>query len=288
MATGIGSLAHVGSGRPVVIRAIRDGLSIGGVLLLIVALRTGGLPGYDFFAYWVVDPAHPYVVAEGFGNFHYPPPMVWIAGPLKLLPWPLAYWVWFGFLFAVLVWLARDWALAWLAFPPVSSELYHGNIHLLIAAALVLSMRFPAAYAFLALSKVTTGVTALWWVARREWRALAIALGTTIGIAAVSFALASDQWLQWPSHIAAESNEATILIGIPLLVRLPVAALVTIAAGLTNRSWLLAVAATLALPLLWVHGLAVLVAVTPLYRMDRARAASAAEPVNQVAVAEAA
>jgi Glycosyltransferase family 87 len=283
MTTGIRSLApQVGSGRPVLVRAIRDGLSVAGVLLLIVALRTGGLPGYDFYAYWSVDPAHPYVIAEGFGNFHYPPPLVWIAGPLKLLPWPLAYWVWFGILFGVLVWLARDWALAWLAFPPVSSELYHGNIHLLIAAALVVSLRHPPAYAFLALSKVTTGVTAIWWVVRREWRALGIALGTTAVIGAISFVLAADQWITWVSHVAAESNEATILITIPLALRLPIAAALVVVAARVDRPWLLAPAVTLALPLLWIHGLAVLVAITPLWRMRQPTSAAAEAHVPPV------
>ena len=142
MTTGIHRLARaIGTGRPALIRALRDGLSIAGVFVLITFFWAGGSPGYDFYAYWSVDPADPYAVKEGFGAFHYAPPLVWLAGPLKLVPWPLAYWLWFGILFAVLVWLGRDWALAWLAFPPVASELYHGNIHLLIAAALVLSLR---------------------------------------------------------------------------------------------------------------------------------------------------
>ena len=87
-----------------VIRAIRDGLSIAGVLLLAVTFVVGGSPGYDFYAYWSVDPADPYAVKEGFGAFHYAP-LVWLAGPLKLVPWPLAYWIWFAILFSVLVWL---------------------------------------------------------------------------------------------------------------------------------------------------------------------------------------
>ena len=126
MTTGIRNLApNIGTGRPALVRAARDGLSIAGVLLLITFFRVGGSPGYDFYAYWSVDPSDPYAVKEGFGAFHYAPPLVWLVGPLKVLPWPLAYWLWFAVLFAVLVWLARDWSLAWLAFPPVSSELYH-------------------------------------------------------------------------------------------------------------------------------------------------------------------
>jgi hypothetical protein len=269
---------------PVITRASRDALSIAGVILLVMTMRSGG-PGYDFFAYWSVDPAHPYAVKEGFGAFHYAPPLVWLAGPLKLLPWPQAYWLWFGILFAALVWLARSWALAWLAFPPVSSELFHGNVHLLIAVALVLSLRHPAAYAFIGLSKVTPAVTALWYVARTEWRNFAIAVGSTVLVVVVAFAIAPPLWFQYLDHISSETNEAFNLVPIPLLVRLPIAALIAVAAGRLNRPWLLAPAATLALPLLWIHGLAILVAVTPLRRAQRAaehRAAATAYTLGEL------
>ncbi len=260
------------SGRPLetatVLRATRDALSIVGVLLLVLTMRISG-PGYDFFAYWSVDPADPYAVKEGFGAFHYAPPLVWLVGPLKLVPWPLAYWMWFGVLVAVLVWLARDWALAWLAFPPVVSELYHGNIHLLIAAALVLSLRRPVAYWFLALAKVTPGVTALWYVVRREWRNLAIAVGGAGLVVAIAFVIAPDPWISWLGHISSDSNEAPNLLPIPVAVRLPIAALLVVYAARTERRWILAPAVVLSLPLLWFHGLAVLVAITPLVRAAR-------------------
>ena len=259
-------------GRPLetatVVRATRDALSIAGVLLLIITMRSGG-PGFDFFAYWAVDPADPYVVHEGFGAFHYTPPLVWFAAPLRLFAWPLAYWIYFGILMLVLVWLARDWALAWLAFPPVASELYHGNIHLLISAALVLSLRYPVAYLFLALSKVSPGVTALWYLARREWRNFAIAVGGAAIVAAIAFVIAPDLWLEWLSHLSSYATQAQNLIAIPLLIRLPIAAVLVLVAARTNRPWILAPAVVLALPLLWVHGLAVLVAITPLVRMSR-------------------
>jgi hypothetical protein len=251
---------------PLVVRAIRDGLSIAGVIVLVLFMRSDG-PGYDFFAYWSVDPANPYAVKEGFGAYHYAPPLVWLVGPLKLLSWPLAYWVWFGILFAVLVWLARDWALAWLAFPPVVSELFHGNIHLLLAAALVLSFRFPASYAFLVLSKVTPGVTALWWIVRREWRAAAIAIGVSVAVVAMSVAVTPHLWLEYLTHISTEANHAPNLIAVPLAIRLPVAAALVVLAAWKNRPWVLAPAVVVALPLLWFHGLAVLVAITPLRRL---------------------
>ena len=39
---------------------------------------------------------------------------------------------------ALITWLGGRWALVLLALPPVALELYHGNVHLLIAAAVVL------------------------------------------------------------------------------------------------------------------------------------------------------
>lgn len=262
-------------GRPLesatVLRATRDALSIAGVLLLIITMRTGG-PGFDFYAYWAVDPADPYTVIEGFGAYHYTPPLVWFAAPFRLVSWPLAYWIYFAILMLVLVWLARDWALAWLAFPPVASELYHGNIHLLIAAALVLSLRYPVAYWFLALSKVSPGVTAIWYLARREWRNFAIAVGGAAIIAAIAFVLAPDLWFAWLRHLSSYATQAQNLIAIPPAVRLPIAALLVLVAARTDRAWLLAPAVVLSLPLLWVHGLAVLVAITPLVRMSRVSA----------------
>jgi Glycosyltransferase family 87 len=259
-------------GRPLevatILRATRDALSIVGVLLLILTMRNDG-PGYDFYAYWNVNPADPYAVKEGFGAYHYAPPLVWLVGPLKLLPWPLAYWLWFGVLLLVLVWLARDWALAWLAFPPVVSELYHGNIHLLIAAALVVSLRRPIAYWFLALSKVSPGVTALWYVVRREWRNLAIAVGGAGVVVAIAFVIEPAPWIAWLTHISSESYQAGNLVPVPIGVRLPVAALLVIFAARTDRPWILAPAVALSLPLLWLHGLAVLVAITPLVRASR-------------------
>ena len=253
---------------PHAVRAIRDGLSIGGLLFLILTMLGEGA-GYDFFAYWSVNPADPYAVKQGFGAFHYAPPLVWLVGPLKLAPWPAAYWLWFGFLCIVLIWLARDWALAWLAFPPVVFELYHGNIHLLIAAALVLMLRRPPAFLFLALSKVSPGIAALWWLVRREWRPLAVALGASAVVIAISFALSPALWVEYVTHISSEANHAPNLIAIPLLVRLPFATALVVVAAPRVRPRLHAPAVGGAQPRLWIHGLAVLVAVTPLVRMER-------------------
>ena len=97
-----------------------------------------------------------------------------------------------------LIWLGgRGVRVLWLlALPPVALELYHGNVHLWIAAAIVLGFRYPWTWAFVLLTKVTPGLGLVWFAARREWRSLAIALGVTAAIVAVSLVL--DRQL-WPS-----------------------------------------------------------------------------------------
>jgi hypothetical protein len=47
------------------------------------------------------------------------------------------------------------------------------------------------------LTKVTPGVGLLWLALRREWGALAVALGATVAIAALSWAAAPALWKQW-------------------------------------------------------------------------------------------
>ncbi len=46
-----------------------------------------------------------------------------------------------------------------------------------MAAAIALGFRYPATWAFVLLAKVTPGIGLLWFLVRREWRNLAIALG---------------------------------------------------------------------------------------------------------------
>jgi hypothetical protein len=78
-----------------------------------------------------------------------------------------------------MAWLGWRRTLLVLAFPPVALELYHGNIHLLLAAAIGLGLRYPWTWAFVLLTKVTPGVGLIWFAVRREWRQLGIALGVT-------------------------------------------------------------------------------------------------------------
>ena len=248
------------------------GLSLGGLIVTVGLFAIAGTPGFDLYAYWAVDPLDPYGATGGFGAFHYSPVLAIAFLPLKLLPWPAVYWVWFALLVGVLVWLTRWWALASLLFIPVALELYEGNIHLLIAAAVVLGLRWPAAWSFLLLTKITPGVTVVWFAVRGEWRSLLVTFAYTATFVAASFIVMPEVWRSWLAHLTvAEPVTTPNQIPIPLLVRLPIAVLVIAWGAHTNRPWTLAVGTTLALPVVWFHGLAVLVAIPALLDARRTR-----------------
>ncbi|MEA2677484.1 MAG: hypothetical protein QOJ81_1625 [Chloroflexota bacterium] len=261
-------------------RAVRDGLIICGWLAtgfaLIVVTSIVHSVGYDAYSYWSIDFADLYgrAISSNFaiGAFRYAPPIAFLFGPLGALPWWLFLWLWEAVMLALIVWLGGRWALVLVALPPIALELYHGNIHLLMAAAIVLGMRYPAAWSFVLLTKVTPGVGLLWFAVRREWRALAIALGATLAISAAAFVFAPHYWREWLDSIVSNLNEPqSYSLPPPAPIRLPIAALIVIWGARTDRPWTVAVAATLGLPIIWPHGLAVLAAAIPFLRHgDRA------------------
>jgi hypothetical protein len=254
-------------GSPTTRRAIRDGLVVVGLLFLgylfIVIAPRQGTVGFDAFAYWAVDGSDPYQAGVGgLGAFNYPPPIARAFDPFGSLAWVDFLWLWLALLIGTVIWLGR-WSarVAWvLAFPPVALELYHGNVHLLIAAAIVLGFRHPWAWAFVALTKVTPAVALTWFAVRREWRQLGIALGVTSAIVAGSLVIDASLWRQWLDFILSTPEGGSVAqfqIAIPLWVRLPAAVAVVAWGGRTDRPWTVPVAAALALPILWVSGLAI-------------------------------
>jgi hypothetical protein len=253
-------------------RALRDGLVLAGLLagayLFVVVAPQAKTVGFDAFAYWSLSIDDPYAThIGGLGAFLYTPVMARLFAPAANLDWITFLWLWLAVLLATAIWLGgRRWLWV-LAFPPVALELYHGNIHLLIAAAIALGFRYPATWAFVLLAKVTPGVGLLWFLIRREWRSLAIALGATAALVAISLVFDLRLWQQWvDQQLVGSLREAPNQpnIAIPLLVRLPVAALVVTWGALTDRRWTVVVAATLGMPVLWFNALATLVAIVPL------------------------
>jgi hypothetical protein len=105
----------------------------------------------------------------------------------------------------------------------------------------------------------------LWFAVRREWRALAIALGVTALVTAISFAVAPGLWQAWVGSLVANAGVTpSPSIAIPLWLRLPLAAVVVAWGARTDRRWALPVGVMLAMPALWYAVPAVLAAALPL------------------------
>jgi hypothetical protein len=254
---------------------MRDGFLLAG--LVYVALILAGVVehGPDALAYWVNRLPDPYA-AGGYGSeagFYYSPAVAQLVAPLTLLPWPVFHALVIAGSLGALWWMLGRWAALALLFPPVAIELYSANVNLIIAAAIVLAFRSPAAWAFPILTKVAPGVGLLWFAMRREWRNLAVAAGATMAIALGSFLLAPQLWTQWlgllTSNVGMVAPE--LALPIPLLARLPIAIGIIAWGALSDRRWVVPIGATLAIPILWPAQLSLLVACFPLAAIRSSR-----------------
>lgn len=262
------------------LRAIRDGLIISGWLAtgfaFVVVAQLVHSVGYDAYSYWSIDLTDLYgrTMSSNFtlGAFRYTPPIALLFAPLGLLPWWLFLWLWTATSVAILTWLGGRWTLVLLALPPIALELYHGNVHLLIAAAIALGFRFPWTWSFVLLSKITPGIGVLWFAVRREWRALGWALGATFVVAGVTFVAAPHYWREFVDSLLSNLDQPQpFSIPPPAFIRIPFALLLVAWGARTDRPWTVPIGATLALPIIWPHGLTVAVAAIPFLRLgDRA------------------
>lgn len=257
-------------------RAIRHGLFVAGLVVLVTILvrtwltasDTSAGEAYDARAYWEAARGDPYArpVLGAPVAYYYSPAFLQLFAPLLALSFPAFLAAWYALNGAALVVVARSWLPVALLTGFVALEVLRGNIETLMALAIVAGFRWPAAWAFILLTKVTPGVGLLWFVGRRDWRSLAIALGATAGIAAVSFVLAPAQWAAWVSSLIGNVGVSVdwAYFPVPLLVRLPIAAALALLAGVRGWRWLVPVASTLAVPALWPVNLTLLVAIFPL------------------------
>jgi hypothetical protein len=261
--------------------AILPGLIVAGVIFVIVQVMgaAAGQPfaAYDVHSYWLAggsDQPYASTIASGFDDsvnlykYRYPPPLAQVFVVLHLLPFPLVAGLWIGMLYAIVLVLGGRWAPLVLLFPPTLAELYLGNVNLLIALAIVVGFRWPAAWAVVILTKITPGIALAWFAFRREWRNLGIALVATAAVTAVSFALAPNWWAEFFQAMTVQAPAAVDVppaaIPIPLPIRLVVALVVVAYGARTDRAWLVPVAATIAAPALWWNVLVILVACVPL------------------------
>ena len=255
------------------LRRVAVGVALATIIVIWAWLNVRGIFFRDAIAYWRPDFADLYGGREvGVpSTYLYSPAFAHLSWLARLLPWPV-----FAALFSALNLVALTWMtgpilaalLLVIPFSPVIDEISTGNIHLLLAAGIVIGFRYPGAWAFHLLTKVTPGVGVLFFAGRREWRALAITIGVTAAIVAVSFAIAPSAWFDWIETLQrsaqVEVPDRIAAIPGPLWARIAVAAAVAVTAGIAGWRWLLPVAVAGARPVPWSSGLSVLVACIPL------------------------
>ena len=272
------------------VRAIRHGLLVAGLAVLVLILVRAWLSAsdasageaYDARAYWEAARGDPYArpVLGAPVAYYYSPAFLQVFSPLLALSFPAFLAAWYLINGAALVAVARSWLPIALLSGFVALEVLRGNIETLMALAIVAGFRWPAAWAFILLTKVTPGVGLLWFVGRRDWRSLAIAVGATLAIAAVSFVLAPDLWRAWVASLFANAGVSIdwAYFPVPLVIRLPIAAALALVGGWFGWRWMVPIASTLAMPALWPVNLTLLVAIFPLLgRRDGA----AVEPADR-------
>ena len=245
-------------------RALRDALIVVGLLRAIVYFAVQGIHpwtfvGIDARAYWGVDLAHPYAMSAvgEYSTYLYSPAFALALSPTYLLSFEAFYALWTIASVLVLAWLVRPWPWALLIlFLPWTYELFVGQVHLFIAAVIVLGFRYPALWAFDVLTKVTPGIGLLWFLVRGEWRALAIALGSTAAVALVSFVIAPTAWFDWIAFLRSSTGSGELLY-----VRLIAAAAIVTVGAFTGRAWTVPIAVWLALPVVWIESWVILLAI---------------------------
>ncbi len=232
----------------------------------------------DAWGYWIAWDGGLYDIPwlDRFA-YTYSPAFAQAAWPWTLLPWELAWGVEVGIQIVLLVLIVGPiLAAGILLFPfsplegyanPVMATVHNGNIQLLLALGVVAAYRWPAAWLIPIHMKVTPGIGVLWYVVRREWRRAALAVGATALVAAVSFAIAPALWFEWSGLLLNAARADTLqkepILQLPLMVRLPAAALLIAWGAWTNRYWTVPVGAMLALPAIQYGGFAVAVGAIP-------------------------
>jgi hypothetical protein len=231
--------------------------------------------GQDARCYYQATLADPYLHSSWNDPiaYVYSPAFLQLVTPLTALPWQAFMAAWTALLIGAVRFLTGPRLLAaGLLFPFTAMEVAGGNVSLLLAVAIVVGFRWPAAWSLVLLTKITPGIGLLWFAVRREWRQLAIALGATAAIAAASALVMPDAWREWVDVIIGNAGKGGTWasVPVPLWLRLPAAVAIVVWGARTDRRWTVPVAAMLALPALWYGGISMLLAVIPLLDRDRA------------------
>ena len=224
---------------------------------------------FDLWAYWSTRSGFDYESARPgvSGAYLYSPAFAHLISPLTALSLPVFAAVWTGLLVAALGWLT-----GWRAFfigvlAPITMSIAIGQTDLLMAAAIVLGFRWPAAWVLPIVTKLTPGIGLLWFAVRREWRQLAIALGATFAVVAISWAIDPAAWRGWFAMLLRfEFPTAAngVFLPVPVWIRLPLVAVLIAWGARTDRRWVLPVGVCFSLPTVWLNTPTILLAILPL------------------------
>jgi len=225
--------------------------------------------GVDFETYWSASLEDPYSRPVGeAGAYLYTPAFLQVLAPLRALPLEFAWPIWIGLNLGALAYCVTPLPAAVLSIVwAVDADLFIGNIHSLMAAAMAVASRYPAAWAVLLLTKLTPGIGVLWYALRREWSSFAVALGATAATALISIVLAPEAWSGWIEQMTSDSNRAGALYLAVLLGRLAAAVSLLAYGAWRNLPVVVPIAATIAVPVVWPSVLILLVAAPRWWRL---------------------
>ena len=224
---------------------------------------------FDLWAYWTTRFGLDYAsaVPGHTGDYLYSPAFAQLIAPLTALPLSLFAASWTALLGIVLYWLTGWRAVMIGLFAPVAISLAIGQTDLLMAAAVVIGFRWPAAWVLPIITKVTPGVGVLWFAFRREWRAFWIATGATAAVVGLSVLLDPAAWLGWLDmlfRLQFPTPSAGVYLPVPVLVRLPLVVALIWWGARSDRRWTLPVAVCFSLPTVWLNTPAIIVGSLPL------------------------
>jgi hypothetical protein len=219
----------------------------------------------DVHTYWAahLDSSLYRLPVNAIGAYEYPPVLGQLIAPLTALPYWAFRVIWLCLqLVLVLAVTGPRWFGVALLLPFTQDALINGNLHFEFGVVALFGLRLPALWAFAFLTKITPGIGVLWFIARKEYRNLAIAVTVTAIVLGLSFAAAPDLWFAWGRYILDNANAGPQAesLPVPLLIRLPIVAVLVVYAARSDRAWLLPIAVWLALPYVWWSSAVILLA----------------------------
>ena len=166
-------------------------------------------------------------------------------------------------------------------------EILSGNVFWLLALCTVAGFTRGSPWCVAAFTKIAPCLGPVWFALRGEWRRLGGFVATFVVLFAASYALDPSLWHQWWDFLVSNAGGTPSMAGIPpLVVRLPLAAVLLVFAARTDRRWLVPVCMVLASPVIGWGTFALLAAIPRLRDRGPAPTAATAPTADTPAAAD--